>query len=54
MEGEVIEWWLAVIYAVGSFGFGYGIASRSARREMEVLFDGWEKTLRNAADKRVK
>ena len=50
----MIEWWLAVIYAVGAFGFGYGIALGFARREMGMLVDAWEKTLRDAADRRVK
>ena len=38
----MIEWDIAIALIVAAFGFGYGIASRGWRRDIERLFP-WTK-----------
>jgi hypothetical protein len=34
----MIEWYIVAPLIIGAFGFGYGLASRSWRRDIERLF----------------
>ena len=43
----MIEWWITLILMVGSFGLGYGVANREARRDLDKLETMWDSSRRD-------